>query len=166
MQLDTSSEDLKTDECRKSSELRNKTSHLRVATFITGIGKEALDVHNGLPFPSDEEKADLNKVLDLRAKHCIGKTNIIYERHKFNNRSQELAESIDTCITTLRVRTESCEFGILKDDLIRDRIICDGRDKSVRRKLLKETGLLLPKCVDICRANEATTAQLKDMAPS
>ena len=42
------------------TELRNKTSRLRVATFITCIGKEALEVHNGLPFQSDEEKADIN----------------------------------------------------------------------------------------------------------
>ena len=38
--------------------------------------------------------------------------------------------------------------------------------KGIRRKLLQESGLTLSKCVDICRANEATAAQLKDMAPS
>ena len=73
-----------------------------MATFITCIGKEALEVHNGLPFQSDEEKADINKVLELWANHCIGKTNTIYERYKFNNRLQEQTETIDTYITTLR----------------------------------------------------------------
>ena len=33
-------------------------------------------------------------------------------------------------------------------------------------KLLKESGLSLSKGVDICRANQATAAQLKDTAPS
>lgn len=47
------------------TDLRNKTSRLRVATFITCIGKEALEVHNGLPFQSEEEKADINRVLEL-----------------------------------------------------------------------------------------------------
>ena len=51
-------------------------------------------------------------------------------------------------------------------DLIRDRIVCGVHDKGIRRKLLQECGLTLSKCVDICRANEATAAQLKDMAPS
>ena len=148
------------------TELRNKTSRLRVATFITCIGKEALEVHNGLPFQSDEEKADINKVLELWANHCIGKTNIIYERYKFNNRLQEQTETIDTYITTLRALAETCEFGTLKDDLIHDRIICGVRDKGIRRKLLQECGLTLSKCVDIYRANEGTAAQLKDMAPS
>ena len=54
----------------------------------------------------------------------------------------------------------------LKDDLIRDRIVCGVRDKGIRRKLFQECGLTLSKCVDTCRANEATAAQLKDMAPS
>ena len=147
------------------TDLRNKTSRLRVATFITCIGKEALEVHNGLPFQSDDEKADIKKVLELWQNHCIGKTNIIYERYKFNNRSQEQAESIDTYVTTLRALAETCEFGTLKDDLLRDRIVCGVRDKGIRRKLLQESGLTLSKCVDICRANKATAAQLKDMAP-
>ena len=113
------------------TELRNETSRLRVATFFTCIGKDALEVHNGLPFQSDEEKADINKLLKLWANHCIWKTNTIYERYKLNNRSQEQAESIDTYITTLRALAETCEFGTLKDDLIRVRIVCGVRDNDI-----------------------------------
>ena len=140
------------------TDLRNKTSRLRVATFITCIGKEALEVHNGLLFQSEDERTDINKVLELWQNHCLGKTNIIYERYKFNNRSQEQAESIDTYITSLRALAETCEFGALKEDLLRDRIVCGVRDKGIQTKLLQESGLTLSKCVDICRANEATTA--------
>ena len=44
--------------------------------------------------------------------------------------------------------------------------MCGVRENAVRRKLLQESGLTLSKCVDICRAAEATSAQLKEMAPS
>ena len=44
--------------------------------------------------------------------------------------------------------------------------MCVVRDNAVRRKLLQESKLTLEKCVDICRAAEATSAQLKEMAPS
>ena len=64
------------------TDLRNKTSRLREATFIMCIGKEALEVHK-----NDEQKADINKVLELWENHTLGKTDIIYERYKFNNRS-------------------------------------------------------------------------------
>ena len=98
--------------------------------------------------------------------HRENKLNIIYERYKFNNRLQEQTETLDTYITTLRALAETCEFETFKDDLISDRIVCGVRDKGIRRKLLQECGLTLSKCIDICRANEATAAQLKDMAPS
>ena len=90
----------------------------------------------------------------------------IYERYKFNNRSQEQTETIDTYVTALRALAETCKFGTLKDHLIRDRIVCGVRENAVRRKLLQESGLTLSKCVDICRAAEATSAQLKEMASS
>ena len=69
-------------------------------------------------------------------------------------------------MTALRAVAETCEFGTLKDHLIRDRIVCGVRENAVRRKLLQESGLTLSKCVDICRAVEATSAQLKEVAPS
>jgi len=47
------------------TDLRNKTNRLRVATFITCIGKEALEVQNGLLFQSEEEKFNMTKVLEL-----------------------------------------------------------------------------------------------------
>ena len=119
--------------------LRNKTSRFCVATFITCIGKAALEIHNGLPFTGDEEKSDMNKVLELWEAHYIGKTNIIYERYKFNNRSQEQTESIDTYVNALRALAETCEFGTLKDHLIHHRIVCGVRDNAVRRKLLQES---------------------------
>ena len=83
------------------TKLNEKESKFRVATFITCIGAEALEVHNGLPFRSEDDKQDINIVLDLWNSHCIGQTNIIYERYRFNNRNQESHESIDVYATVL-----------------------------------------------------------------
>ena len=67
-------------------------------------------------------------------------------------------------LNALRSLANTCEFGTLKDNLIRDRIVGDVRENAVRRKLLQESALTLSKSVDICRAAEATSAQLKEMA--
>ena len=56
------------------TKLNEKESKFRVATFITCIGAEALEVHNGLPFRSEDEKQDINILLDLWNSHCIGQT--------------------------------------------------------------------------------------------
>ena len=58
----------------------------------------------------------------------------------------------------IRALAETCDFGALKDQLIRDRIVCGVRDNAVRRKLLQESKLTLEKCIDICHAAEATSA--------
>ena len=47
------------------------------------------------------------------------------------------------------------------DSLIRDRIECGIRDDSVRRRLLREADLTLEKAIDVCRANEITSSQVK-----
>ena len=46
-------------------------------------------------------------------------------------------------MTALRALAETCDFGALKDQLIRDRIVCGVRDNAVRRKLLQESKLPL-----------------------
>ena len=90
----------------------------------------------------------MDKVLELWQNYYIGRTNVIYERYKFNNRSQEANESIDAYTTALRTLAETCEFSSLKDDLIRDRLVCGIRDNGLRKKLLQEPKLTLKKCLD------------------
>ena len=143
------------------TKLNEKESRFRVTTFITCIGPDMLEVHNGLPFRSDEEKQDINVVLNLWKSHCIGQTNVIYERYKFNNGKQEPHESINVYAAALRALAAMCEFGELKDEMICDRLVCGIADNSVRRKLLQEPKLLLEKCLDICPSAEATSAHLK-----
>jgi len=48
-------------------------------------------------------------------------------------------------VNALRALTETCDFGALKDQLIRDRIVCGVYDNAIRRKLLQESKLALEK---------------------
>ena len=54
-------------------------------------------------------------------------------------------------------------FGTLKDEMIRDRVVCGFTDNSIRRKLLQEPKMVLVKCLDICRSSEATSTHLKEI---
>jgi hypothetical protein len=47
------------------TKLRDQSDEYRVATFITCIGQDALAIHNGLPFASDEEKQNMSRILEL-----------------------------------------------------------------------------------------------------
>ena len=96
-------------------------------------------------------------------KYCSPKSNLTYERHQFNIRNQNEGESIDSYVTDLRILSKSCEFGDLTDSLIKDRLVCGVKQDTVRSRLLWETDLTLQKAIDICRAAETSTQQLKAM---
>ena len=59
--------------------LASREDKLRVAAFITCIGPNALEVHAGLPFESEEDKSSITAVMRKWEEYCVGKTNIIYE---------------------------------------------------------------------------------------
>ena len=144
--------------------LNEQTNEYRVAAFITRIGPQALTIHNGLPFQNEDEKRNLAKILELWESYCLGKMNIIYERYRFNNRNQNAGEAIDTYASSLRSLSDTCNFGTLKEEMIRDRIVCGVRDSSLRKKLLQVPALRLEKCIDMCRSTEATSTQLEAMS--
>ena len=54
---------------------------------------------------------------------------------KFNLRSQKENEPVDNFITDLYCLAEYCEFGTLKDDPIRNRIVVGLKDKNLSEKL-------------------------------
>ena len=134
--------------------LNQQSNEFQVATFITCIGHEALKTHNGLPFKTDEEKKDMAKILELWGEYCNGKTNIIYERYKFNNREQKTDERVDAYAAVLRDLVSSCNYGALKEEMIRDRIVCGITNSAVRKKLPQIPDLTYDKCMDVCRAAE------------
>ena len=135
-----------------------------MATFIACIVSEALEVYNGLPFEGEEDKEVMSKVLDLMERHCIGQTNVIYELYCFNNRNQESGESFDAYLTPLRTLAKTCNFGLLTDELIRDRIVCGICDTGTRNKLPQEAKLTLQSRINTCRSAETTAVQMKAMS--
>ena len=110
------------------------------------------------------ERQNIERIFELWNTYCIGETNVIYERYKFNNCTQGPTESIETYAASLRALAATCAFGPLNDELICDRIVCGIHNNAVRLKLLQEPKLSLSKCIDLCRATETTTAQAKKMA--
>ena len=136
----------------------------RMATFITCIGYETLQIYNALPFADETEKGDLDRVLDKMQEYCLGETNVIYERFRFNGKTQQNGESFDNFLTNLIELAKTCQFGTMHDALLRDRIVVGVRDDALRKQLLQKRELTLSECISICRASETTALQMKDMS--
>ena len=60
--------------------------------------------------------------------------NVVIEHTKFNKRSQLPDEPVEQFITSLYNLAADCNFGELKDKLIRDRIVVRIRDASLSER--------------------------------
>ena len=120
--------------------LRERDDDMRVASFITCIGQHGLRIYNALPFRNEEKKTKMQRVLELFDDHCIGESNVIYERYVFNTRDQKDQEPFDTYLTVLRELLSRCQYKSMADELLRDRLVCGVHDSALRKRLLGKKG--------------------------
>lgn len=106
------------------------------------MGREAEDVLFSLKL-SDTKKLDYDTVTRACTKHFMLGMNIINKRANFNSRKQEAQETVNTFITKLFRLAETCEYGDLKEELIRDRLVVGLIDKQLSEKLQLHATTLL-----------------------
>ena len=66
----------------------------------------------------------------------------------FNQRNQKEGERIDNYVSELKRLSLTCDFGDLRDSLIRDRIVGGVLSDELRGELLKKPDLTLHKAHD------------------
>ena len=138
--------------------LDQKSGENQVNTLVYSMGEEADDIMVSFGLTADDAK-QYELVKNRFESHFIVKRNIIFERAKFNLRSQQEGESVETFITDLHCLAEHCEFGVLKDELIRDKIVVGLKDKKLSEKLQLDSKLTLEKAVTQARQSEAVKKQ-------
>ena len=84
---------------------------------------------------------------------------MIYERVVFNRRKQEDGESVETFITALYSLVEHCEYGNLREEMIRDRIVAGVCDSALSLKLQLKDKLALEEAVTYAREAEMIKKQ-------
>ena len=108
-----------------------------------------------------EAKDDVKVLLKKFRELCNPQNNVSMERPIFFIRDQKQGESVDAYVTDLKLKAKTCEFGNLKDELIRDRFISGVVSEQLRRVLLKECNLTLKRAIEIGQLDEITQARLK-----
>jgi hypothetical protein len=140
-----------------------KSEATQLAMFLATIGDEALKVYNTFEYTSEAERKKLSVVVKKFKEYCTPRKNVVFERFQFWKITQTPGESIDSFVTSLRLRAKSCEFGDQEESLIRDRIVIGCSDTRLQERLLREAELNLQKTLNICRAAEATKEQVKQL---
>ena len=80
-------------------------------------------------------------------------------RERFNGRKQQKGESVELFITDLHHLVKNCEYGTLKDQMIRDRLVIGIRDRTLSDRLQMEPDLTLEKAKKLIRQREAVKEQ-------
>lgn len=147
-----------------AAKIMKEDKDIQVATFLTCIGKDARRVYSTFEWSSGEDKTCLNNVIKKFEQHCLPRTNIPFERYKFNKRQQLQGETFDTYVTELRQIANNCDFNKqTPDEVLRDRIIFGILDNKVRERLLRSDSLDLRRTLEICRAAESSQAQIREL---
>ena len=68
---------------------------------------------------------------------------MIHERLLFNQMVQDSSESIHAFVVRLQTQSENCEYGDMRPELVRDRIVVGVRDSELRKYLIDTENLTL-----------------------
>ena len=145
--------------------LDQRDPKIRLATLRSVMGRECMQIFMNLKL-TDEERKDVKTCVEALETHFKPKRNVVYERYVFNMCSQNPEETVDEFVNRIRKLASSCQFGILTEELIRDKLVLGISDQTTKLRLLKEEDLTLNKAVNICRSSEIANIQLKSMKAS
>jgi len=143
---------------RLASGLSNKSAEVQVNALIYHMGDLADDILTSFGL-SDDDKKKYDVVKAKFERHFIKRRNKIYERAKFNQRRQLPGESVDDFITSLYGLVEYCEYGELREEMIRDRIVVGLQDASLSVKLQLDPELTLQNAITKVQQYETVKKQ-------
>lgn len=137
------------------SGISKRTEPEKIDFLIYAMGAEAEDAI--LRFTNKPDTVD--KTLEAFDKLFEPKINVIFERFKFNSRVQMANESVSNFITDLYSLVEKCDYGDLKQELIRDRIVVGMLDVKTSEAMQLIPQLTLERAIEMASQSEIQRSQ-------
>jgi len=120
----------------------------QIANLLLLMGPDSVPIFNQFTFHATAtgRTRTLNNVIGMFDKHFEPVKNIIYERVQFNNiRQGDL--NIHQFITQVQSQADHCDYGEMRDQLVRDRIVVGVNDSKLREQLVDIENLDLNTCI-------------------
>lgn len=143
----------------EATSLNAKREPQKVAILLHVIGEDCLQIYNTFDLP--EESRNVAAVLKAFEDYFVPQRNTAYERQKLFLLSQRIGQKIDDFVTEVRKQLKCCDYGDQEDSVLVDQLIRGICDKGLRERLLRTSGLDSAKAIEICRASEASKAQVE-----
>ncbi|KAM7284258.1 uncharacterized protein ISCGN_001355 [Ixodes scapularis] len=143
---------------RVISGLKKQDNETQVNTLVYAVGLEAEDILTSLKL-TDAEKQVYGAVTRAFGKHFVPRTNVIYERAKFDSRKQKPHETVDAFVTDLYKAAETCDYGNVKEELIKDCLVVGLIDVKLSERLHLDSELTLETAITKARNSEVVKQQ-------
>ena len=139
---------------RATTGLDGESQGKQINTLLYCLGERAEEVllSTGI---TEEQRQHYNAVMENLDNHFKVRRNIIFERARFNKRSQLEGETAEQFIMELQSLVEHCEYGDLRDDMVRDRLVVGIRDGTLSERLQLDSKLTLESAMKQTRQREA-----------
>ena len=147
---------------RVASGLSGESGERQVCTLLYCLGEEAENVLSSMNVTA-EERGSYVAVLKKFNDFFKVRKNIIFERVRFNRRAQRDGESVEQYISDLYSLAENCEYGAMKDEMIRDRLVVGLLDCALSERLQLDPELTLEKAKRAARQKEAVQEQQQSL---
>jgi len=148
---------------RIASGLSGESAERQACVLLYCLGKDAEDVLVSTNI-TDAQRKVYDSVMKKLDDHFKVRRNIIYERARFNQRTQQSGETGDEYITALYGLIENCEYSAaIKDELLRDRLVVGIRDQRLSLTLQTDSKLTLETAKKAIRQKEAVMEQQQSL---
>ena len=124
---------------RIASGLSTESGERQVSSLLYCMGVDAEDVLATTNISNDDKK-DYSKVVRKFNEYFKVRKNTIFERANFNLTRQLADETMEQFITRLHQIADTCEFGEMRSEMIRDRLVIGIRDQQLSERPGIDTG--------------------------
>ena len=139
--------------CLLPQRAAKKNNKIQAYILLNLAGGEAIKREKLFTYEESENKEATECLKWKIAEVWNPQTNVTMEHHKFNTCMQQRGESIQSFVADLKNKASACEFGELKDEMIKDRLVCGVENQRLRRNVLREGKLTLQKAIELCQIN-------------
>lgn len=124
------------------------------------MGSEAENIFNSFMFAEEGHQDDFNIVTGKFDEYFFLRRNIIHERACFHQSQQQPGEKAECFIRALYKLSELTDFGITRNENIRDHIGVGIMDKDLSRRLQLMADLTLAQTIQTVRQSEDIATQV------
>ena len=126
---------------RQATGLTDKFEEAQVNTLVYSMGDKAEDLLH--TFLSEEDAKKYSKVIEKFDNHFMKHRNVIFERARFYCHVQQERESVKDFIFDAQTLAQHCQYGPLREEIIRDRIVAGILDTALSETLQMDDRLTL-----------------------